>query len=410
MNASNCKRAENSSWAVYVFVVFAIFSSLSGVVGWAICLIACCGILYWHKYWSKYGKIPLVACKKNTKLDKFLERHISTFRHPYMPLYWCPGARAITIIRYFVPCVGHLELKREILHADDGGIFGVDWCHNKSSSQYSEPSTRPTIIIVPGLSSTPESGYIKSMTLCLVEKGFRVVVLIYRGLGNLKLKTPKTHCATHTSDLATLVDVVHERFPNAKLYCIGASLGALIVGRYMSERGDDVRIDAGLLFACSFHPPICMEEFELWSNKLLLNFQVTQGLKENYRRHSHVFESVVDHEKVEKSAFLRDFDTHFTAPVFGYKTTEDYFNDSIFCGDKMENVKRPLLCVNSNDDPFSPERGLPKMEVTQTENVALVMTYGGGHVSHLDGWNPFSKSYFEKIMVEYFDAMIQGKY
>ncbi|XP_077965726.1 phospholipase ABHD3-like [Styela clava] len=396
--------------SVYVFVGMIVYTC-SGLASWSISMVVGFVAWYWHHYHTNYGKLPLVICNNWTRLGKFLDNHVPTLKRPYMPVYWFAESRAQTIIRYFLPSRSNLKWEREILKEHDGGLFGVDWCYNNDSERFPDHNTRPTVIIIPGLTSTTESGYVQSIARCLESQGFRIAVLIYRGLEDMELKTPRTYCATHTADLERLVEVFKERYPESKLYAIGASLGSLILGRYMSERGDNIVIDAGMLFCCPFHPPTCMEELELWSNKFILNTKVTEGVKETmYRRHSHVFGSVIDHEKVEKSSFLREFDSYFTAPIFGYKDTEEYYNDSSLDADKLNAIARPVLCVGSNDDPFSPERGLPKEEIAQTENVALVMTYGGGHVSHLEGWNPLSKSYFEKVMMEYLDAMVQGKY
>lgn len=49
---------------------------------------------------------------------------------------------------------------------------------------------------------------------------------------------------------------------------------------------------------------------------------------------------------------------------------------------------------------------MPKDEIEATENVALLMTYGGGHISHLQGFNPFGKTYFEDIMEDYIENML----
>lgn len=49
---------------------------------------------------------------------------------------------------------------------------------------------------------------------------------------------------------------------------------------------------------------------------------------------------------------------------------------------------------------------LPKTEIVNSDNVALLMTHGGGHVTHLQGFNPFGKNYFEQVMEEFFDAIV----
>lgn len=48
---------------------------------------------------------------------------------------------------------------------------------------------------------------------------------------------------------------------------------------------------------------------------------------------------------------------------------------------------------------------LPFKQAEDSEHVALIVTHGGGHVSHMDGVNPFAKSYFEKIMQQFMSGI-----
>ena len=43
---------------------------------------------------------------------------------------------------------------RETLQTPDGGIVCLDWFDNKASIIYEDPSTRPTVLILPGLTGT----------------------------------------------------------------------------------------------------------------------------------------------------------------------------------------------------------------------------------------------------------------
>lgn len=87
-----------------------------------------------------------------------------------------------------------------------------------------------------------------------------------------------------------------------------------------------------------------------------MNYQVTQNIKKFYRKNSDVFEGIVDREKIEEANFMRDFDNHFTAPVFGFASGDEYYGEASLVN-RLADVEVPLLCVGATDDPFSPEWG-----------------------------------------------------
>ncbi|XP_039261016.2 phospholipase ABHD3-like [Styela clava] len=366
--------------------------------------------LYAYFYIKNYGKLPSIFCKRGTKLDTIIRDRIPTLKRRYMPLYWFAESRCQTILRTFLPCLSGFKYRREVVEEPNGGQFYLDWRDNDHNNViYPNSKTRPTIFILPGVTSTSKSTYVRSIVFRLVQNGYRVMVIVNRGLDGMEVKTPTTYCATHTYDMEIAIQRFHLTFPEAKLFALGCSLGTLMLGKHLSRKGDRCGLDAALFFSCPFNAPVCAEEVEIWTNRVLINEHVAREQKRIYRRNSQVFENLVDHEKIMNARHMREFDHHFTAPLFGYTSAEEYYADCILCERKLKSVKVPLLCVGSNDDMFSPEHGLPKDEVCKTDNVALVMTYGGGHVSHLQGLNPFAETYFEQIMVEFFDAMMNNE-
>lgn len=137
---------------------------------------------------SKDGKLPEVYCKKNTKLHTLLNDKVSTLRRPYKPPVWCAESRLQTIVRYLTPCLSNIQWEREMITDKEEGTFHIDWYQNNENDRYPNPKMRPTVLIVPGLTSTSSSSYISSMAYCLAQDGYRVMVLIYRGLEGDKLK------------------------------------------------------------------------------------------------------------------------------------------------------------------------------------------------------------------------------
>ncbi|XP_077971816.1 phospholipase ABHD3-like [Styela clava] len=363
--------------------------------------------IYVTSYFHFYAKKPRIYVKSSSKLQNFLSHHVPSLHRCYYPPFWCPEGRLQTIVRVFLPFNKQIKYRREIVPAPDGGQFYVDWFDNDDNKKYPDKTKRPTIFIVPGLTSTSKSNYVQSMVDILGDHGFRVMIIINRGLDGMEVLTPKAYCATHTMDMEVVIKIFKERYPEAPLFCIGISMGSLMLGRYMAQTKSDCKLVGAILHSCPFSPPHGTTSLERWENRILFNSFLTKGLKELYGKVSHMFHDLVDHEEVLQSKTIREYDSSFTSKVFGYDSVEEYYKDAVLTAEKLSSFSVPTLCVASDDDPFLPYDALPRTEVMETDNVALAVTYGGGHVSHMDGFNPFSKTYFEEVMEQFIPAVFE---
>ena len=51
----------------------------------------------------------------------------------------------------------------ELIKTADGGQISLDWFDNNNSARYVDASTRPTILLLPGLTGTSKESYILNM-------------------------------------------------------------------------------------------------------------------------------------------------------------------------------------------------------------------------------------------------------
>lgn len=61
----------------------------------------------------------------------------------------------------------------ELIKTADGGQISLDWSDNNNSSCYEDASTRPTILLLPGLTGTSKESYILHMIRLSEELGYR---------------------------------------------------------------------------------------------------------------------------------------------------------------------------------------------------------------------------------------------
>ena len=61
----------------------------------------------------------------------------------------------------------------ELIKTADGGQISLDWFDNDNSKRYMDASTRPTVLLLPGLTGTSKESYILHMIHLSEELGYR---------------------------------------------------------------------------------------------------------------------------------------------------------------------------------------------------------------------------------------------
>ena len=46
-----------------------------------------------------------------------------------------------------------------MIHAPDGGQFSLDWLNNEKNTLYPDPKSRPTVLMLPGLTGNQIDNY-----------------------------------------------------------------------------------------------------------------------------------------------------------------------------------------------------------------------------------------------------------
>lgn len=66
----------------------------------------------------------------------------------------------------------------ELIRTDDGGQISLDWVDNQASAAYPKSSTRPTILILPGLTGNSKQSYVLHAISQATRRGYRSVVIL----------------------------------------------------------------------------------------------------------------------------------------------------------------------------------------------------------------------------------------
>jgi predicted alpha/beta-fold hydrolase len=95
------------------------------------------------------------------------------------------------------------------------------------------------------------------------------------------------------------------------------------------------------------------------------------------------FPGLFDANKLMAAQDLYEFDDVFTAPLHGFKNTDDYWLRASAL-QHMGRIALPALALNAKNDPFIPSCSLPTLEKVSA-HVTLWQPDDGGHVGFASG-------------------------
>jgi uncharacterized protein len=295
----------------------------------------------------------------------------------YRPPWWLPGGNAQTIWgalrarRHFGPAP---QWRRERWTTPDGDFIDVDHATPEAEAG------APLIVLFHGLEGSSASQYAIAFADFAAERGVALAVPHFRGCsGELNL-APRAY---HSGDFEE-VDWILRRFaaqhPSRPLLAVGVSLGGNALMRWAGEMGHSA--SAVVRAVASVCSPLDLAAGghaigrgfnRLVYTRMFLSSMVPKALRK-LEQHPGLF----DAQALRAARDLYTFDNLFTAPLHGFRDTEDYWKRAS-AKPVLPAIRVPALALNALNDPFVPAHSLPRPgEVGH--HVQLWQPARGGHV------------------------------
>ena len=247
--AETRRRCDASSLAGCVFVslverTFLIRSlrQSEGGMFWLTLLAGIVLVLYF--VWRQSAKMPLVLYCSSNKWNQKVHQNIAELSQPFRPLWWTLGnAHAQSIVNVFLRRPAKVSYRRDLVQLHDGGQLALDWAETTN-----DPALSKTVLVMTGYTGSSEELEIKILVKQLLDDGFVVAVMHFRGLGNTELKTVKFgDCPPEdVQDVILHMEKSHlQKHKNRQpLIGFGVSAGANCMSLYAGWSAARCRLDA----------------------------------------------------------------------------------------------------------------------------------------------------------------------
>jgi len=314
---------------------------------------------------------------------------------PYVAPGWLPGGHLQTIVSARLVPLPRVAYRRERWDTPDGDFIDIDYA-------LPEPPALSSALLVlfHGLEGDSQSHYSRALMHDATQRGWRGLVVHFRGCSGEANNLPRAYHSGDSDEGDWILRRLHARWPTAPLYAVGISLGGNMLAKWLGERAEDARF---VTAAASVGSPLDLvaggEALGRGFNRVYTRMFLAT-LKPKALAKARRFPGAVEIERLRASRNLYEFDNEYTAPVHGFRDTDDYWNRA--SGKPwLAGVSVPHLVLNALNDPFVPAASLPRAEDV-SKYVQLEQPHGGGHVGFARGGLPGRLDYLPQRLHEFF--------
>jgi uncharacterized protein len=258
----------------------------------------------------------------------------------------------------------------------------------------------PVIVIVHGLEGSSDSNYARGIADKAVARGFHAIRMNQRNCGGTERLTPTLYNSGLSGDYrAVLMELIAEGFE--RIFFAGYSMGGNLVTKMAGELAESAPKELrGLAVVCpALDLSACADALERRENYLYQRHFVN-GLMARYRRKVELFPEQYTRNGFGAIRTVREFDDAITAPYFGYKDAEDYY-EAAGAKKVIGKVAAPLLLIAAQDDPFVPYVSFLAARVAENSRVHFVTPERGGHCGFISKWSGTERFWAEERVVEF---------
>ncbi len=263
--------------------------------------------------------------------------------------------------------------RRERWTAPDGDFIDVDF-------QDAAAPDAPLLVLFHGLEGSSHSHYAEAFAAFAAAHGMAFAVPHFRGCsGEINLAPRAYHSGDH-EEVGWILQRLAKQAAGRPVLAVGVSLGGNALLRWAEEAGDSAARVVKAVASISAPLDLAAGGAAIGRgfNRLVYTRMFLSTMKPKALAKLAQHPGLFDAERLRAARDLYAFDDVFTAPLHGFRNTEDYWARAS-AKPHLRAIRVPALVVNARNDPFVPGSSLPgPHEVGR--HVTLWQPLHGGHV------------------------------
>ncbi len=300
---------------------------------------------------------------------------------------WLPGGQLQTIwpALYARRTEGQaLVWQRERWDSPDADFIDVDF----SNEAAPDAKRKPLLVVFHGLEGSSQSHYAQALAHWARQHGMACAVPHFRGCSGEINRAPRAYHSGDFQEIDWILRRMKARVPERKLVVVGISLGGNALMRWAQETGASASAVASAVASVCSPLDLAAAGHAIGKgfNRQVYTRMFLKTMKPKALERLALHPKLFDAQALLRSRDLYEFDNIFTAPLHGFKNTEDYW-DRASAKPRMAEIQIPALALNARNDPFMPASSLPKAGQVG-KHVTLWQPEQGGHVGFPAGSFP----------------------
>lgn len=300
----------------------------------------------------------------------------------YHAPWWLPGGHVQTIWPALHGRSGRRAVppyRRERWITPDDDFVDVDWLDG--------PAEAPLLVLFHGLEGSSRSHYALAFAQWAQAQGWGLAVAHFRGCSGEINHAARAYHSGDFEEIGWILARLRGRHAGP-LYAVGVSLGGNALLRWAQEAGSTAARVVQALASVSAPVDLAASGQAIGRglSRQVYTRMFLHTMKPKALQKLAQFPGLFDAKALHAAQDLYDFDNVFTAPLHGYKDTQDYWQRAS-AKPRLADIRLPALVVNALNDPFVPAGSLPRKNEVGS-HVSLWQPEQGGHVGFMAGPPP----------------------
>jgi predicted alpha/beta-fold hydrolase len=308
------------------------------------------------------------------------------------PMQWLVRRRGAMLLanarEWLLDCGGGVRLQGLLSLANETG---------RPSAATREPGQRPIALVLHGWEGSAESCYVVSLGAQLLASGFDVLRLNLRDHGESHHLNREIFHSCRLAEVVGATRAVSERFPKARIFLAGFSLGANFVLRVSADAGAAEAIAGAVAISPVLDPAVTLEALERgWS---IYRRYFVRRWSRSLRRKRRAWPDLPDFESLLRTQDLRSMTEGLVHQFTDFESLDAYLDGYAITGQRLASLRFPAAILLAEDDPMIPAADLARL--ARSPRLTIVRTRHGGHCGFVEQLN--GPSFADRFVVAQFE-------